>query len=86
MQTLRHELRALPSIVGQAPAFDWSSAPEQPRDQFLHWLRYALDAGVPEAHAATLSTIDDDGLPDARVLIVKDVTYDCGFKIATSDE
>ncbi|MEV8183779.1 pyridoxal 5'-phosphate synthase [Specibacter sp. NPDC078692] len=86
MQTLRDELRTVPSIVGTAPDFDWASTPEGPRDFFLGWLRDALDAGVAEAHAATLSTVDSDGFPDARLLIIKDVTDDCGFKIATSDE
>ena len=86
MQTLRDELRAVPSIVGQAPEFDWASAPDAPYELFLSWLRYALEIGVPEAHAATLSTVDADGLPNARMLIVKDITDDCGFTFATSDE
>ncbi|WP_125611932.1 pyridoxine/pyridoxamine 5'-phosphate oxidase [Specibacter cremeus] len=86
MQTLRDELRMVPSIVGQAPDFDWASVPATPGELFLRWLRFALDADVPEVHAATLSTVDEDGVPDARMLIVKDVTDDCGFKIATSDE
>ncbi|MDO5754506.1 pyridoxal 5'-phosphate synthase [Arthrobacter sp.] len=86
MQTLRDELRAIPSIVGKAPGFDLASAPQTPQELFLVWLRQAVGAGVPEPHAATLSTVDRDGLPDARVLIIKDVTDDCGFKISTSDE
>lgn len=86
MQTLRDELRAVPSIVGRAPDFDWASAPDEPHELFVRWLQHAIETGVPEAHAATLSTVDEEGLPDARVLIVKDVTEDCGFKIATSDE
>jgi len=85
-RSLRDELRAVPSIVGRAPDFDLTSAPDEPRGLFLEWLRHAIIAGVPEAHAATLSTVDEGGLPDARVLIVKDVTEDCGFKIATGDE
>ncbi|GAA4657259.1 pyridoxine/pyridoxamine 5'-phosphate oxidase [Arthrobacter cryoconiti] len=86
MQTLRSQLRAIPSITGQSPAFDSASAPEEPHELFLGWFRYALDAGVSEGHAATLSTVDEYGMPDARVLIVKDVTDDCDFKIATSDD
>ena len=86
MQTPRDELRAVPSIVGQMPDFDWSSTPDVPRELFLRWLRDAINAGVPEPRAATLSTVDADGLPDARVLTVKDVSGDCGFKVATDDE
>ncbi len=86
MKSLRDMLRSLPSIVGKAPDTDWTSVPDSPRPLFVQWLRDALDAGVPEAHAATFSTVDQDGMPDARVLVLKDVTDDCAFKIATSDE
>lgn len=86
MKTLRDELRSAPSIVGQAPKFDPAAAPNDPHELFTSWFRHALNAGVPEGHAATLATVDQDGVPDARVLIVKDVTEDCVFKIATSDE
>lgn len=85
-QSLRDELRSLPSIVGRAPDFDVQSAPANPRGLFLDWLRHAIDAQVQEPHAATLSTVDAGGMPDARVLIVKDVTAECGFRIATGDE
>ncbi|GAB3398161.1 pyridoxal 5'-phosphate synthase [Humibacter soli] len=50
----------------------------------IEWLFAAIEAGVPEPHAATLSTVDEDGKPDARVLIVKDITDDGAFEIATS--
>ena len=40
---------------------------------FEQWLRGAAAAGVAEPHVATLSTVDADGLPDARALILKDV-------------
>lgn len=83
---LREELRSLPSIVGRAPDFDVPSTPEHPRELFLEWMRHAIDAQVSEPHAATLSTIGEDGVPDARVLIVKDVSGDSGFRIATGDE
>ena len=68
VKSLRDMLRLLPAIVGHAPDTDWTSVPEAPRPLFVQWLRDALDAGVPEAHAATFSTVDQDGMPDARVL------------------
>lgn len=86
MQTFRDEHRAVPSIVRQAPDVNWTSAPDAPQELFLRWRQDAIDAGVPDAYAATLSTVDADGLPDARVLTVKDVSGDCGFKIATGGE
>lgn len=53
-------LRAQPTLTGTAPLF-------------REWLRAAAAAGVPEPHAATLATVDADGIPDARTLILKDV-------------
>lgn len=86
MQTLRDGLGALPPKAGQTPDLAWASAPDAPHGLFLCWLQDALDAGVPEARAATLSTVDADGLPDARVLTVRDVSVGGGFKIATGDD
>ncbi|MHA7178126.1 pyridoxine/pyridoxamine 5'-phosphate oxidase [Arthrobacter sp. Sr24] len=86
MQTRREETQAVPSIIGQETDFAWSSAPEVPHELFLHWRRDAINAGLTDAYAATLSTVDADGMPDARVITVKDVSGDCGFKIATGDD
>jgi len=66
-------LRSLGSLQGEAPAFDTADAPDDPAALFLHWLRGAVDAGVPEAHAGTLATVAADGIPDARTLVLKDV-------------
>ena len=41
---------------------------------FDEWLRAAVHAGVPEPHAAALATLDADGVPDARTLIIKEVS------------
>ncbi|MBT2516336.1 pyridoxal 5'-phosphate synthase [Streptomyces sp. ISL-90] len=73
-RTLREELRALPALVGEPPPFDPAEVPAGPHELFLRWFREAVDAEVPEPHAMTLSTADDAGLPDARVLLLKDLT------------
>ncbi|MFD4960443.1 pyridoxal 5'-phosphate synthase [Microbacterium sp. NPDC058389] len=86
MSTLRDRLRAEASIVGEAPPFDPSAAPDDPQQLFREWLGVALDAGIAEPHAVTLSTVDEDGRPDARVLVLKDVTDDGAFEIATGSE
>ncbi|MFC8302591.1 pyridoxal 5'-phosphate synthase [Specibacter sp. NPDC057265] len=75
---------AAPPNVGHA--FDLSSAPDAPYELYLRWLQEALDAGVPDARAATLSTVDPDGMPDARVLTVRGLDGDGGFKITTTDD
>lgn len=86
MKTLRDRLRETPSIVGRPPHFDPSTAPDEPRTLFVDWLTAALAGEVAEPHALTLSTVDREGRPDARVLVLKDVTADGAFEIATGDE
>ncbi|MEU6734879.1 pyridoxal 5'-phosphate synthase [Streptomyces physcomitrii] len=70
---VRDWLRGLPVFAGPPADFDPSRAPADPVELFLGWLREAVAAGVPEAHAMTLSTVGGDGGPDARVLILKNV-------------
>ena len=53
--------------------FDTVTLPSEPAELFGRWLGEAVDHGVPEPHAMTLSTCDADGHPDARVLILKDL-------------
>lgn len=76
-------LRELPSLAGPLPDFDPTKALDTPQEQFLVWLRAAIAAGVREPHAMTLGTVDADGSPDARVLILKDLD-ERGWHFATS--
>ncbi|OEO28068.1 pyridoxamine 5'-phosphate oxidase [Devosia insulae DS-56] len=71
--TTRDRLRRLPSLAGPLWPFRTEDAPADPQSLFLDWLGFAIDAGLLEPHAMTLSTVDADGDPDARVLILKDV-------------
>jgi len=66
-------LRGMGSLLGTAPTLDIARLPDEPAALFLDWLREAEQAGVPEPHAATLATVGEDGIPDARTLIIKDV-------------
>ncbi|WOO78927.1 Pyridoxine/pyridoxamine 5'-phosphate oxidase [Vanrija pseudolonga] len=84
--SLRDQLRAIPSITGTAPPFDLATAPDTPQALFLEWLQVAIASHVPEPLAATLSTVTPEGYPDARILILKDVTADGAFEIATGTE
>jgi pyridoxamine 5'-phosphate oxidase len=81
--TVRDLLRGLPVFDRPLPAFDTESAPEEPSALFLSWLHEAIEAGVSEPHAMTLATVDAEGRPDARVLILKDVDAD-GWQFATA--
>jgi pyridoxamine 5'-phosphate oxidase len=66
-------LRALPVFAHDMPTFEAGDAPDSPADLFADWITHAIEAGVDEPHAMTLSTVDEAGLPDARVLILKGV-------------
>ena len=81
--TVRDLLRGLPVFDRPLPAFDTESAPEEPSALFLSWLHEAIAVGVSEPHAMTLATVDAEGRPDARVLILKDVDAD-GWQFATA--
>ena len=74
-------LRSLRTLSGDAPAFDPARAPADPVVLFRDWLADAVARGVAEPHAMTLATVDPDGLPDARTLILKDVG-DAGWAFA----
>lgn len=83
MHPLRDSLRPLASLAATPPPFDPTVAPENPLELFVAWFGQAVEAGQLEPHAMTLSTVDADGVPDARVLILKDLTDD-GWWFASS--
>lgn len=82
---VRDFLRSLPVFAGAIRDFRTDSLPDDPAELFSRWLREAVEDGVPEPHAMTLSTSDTAGAPDARVLILKDLN-DEGWWFATSAE
>lgn len=81
--TARQLVRELPSLAAPLPDFDPATAAPTPQAQFLAWLGEAIAAGIREPHAMTLSSVGEDGRPDARVLILKDLD-DRGWHFATS--
>lgn len=66
-------LRGLPSLKGPFKTNDFAHFPDTPQQAFSLWLNDAIAQGIKEPHAMTLSTVDADGFPDARVLILKNV-------------
>ncbi len=78
------KLRGWPSFPEELPEFDPGSTPGTPRELFLEWL-YEAGEHVLAPHAVTLSTVDADGVPDARVVILKAVDGDT-WAVATSSE
>jgi len=56
-----------------------------PMAQFQRWFDAALGAGVPEPNAMHLSTVNADGRPDGRIVLIKAVS-DAGFVFYTNYE
>lgn len=79
---MRDLLRDLPVFDRPLPAFDPGDAPPDPLDLLEGWLREAIAAGVSEPHAMTLATAVPYGLPDVRVVILKDLDAE-GLYFAT---
>lgn len=52
---------------------DGTLDPEDPLRHVREWLHAAIDAGVDEAISACLATVDVDGVPDARMVLVRGV-------------
>ncbi len=71
--TMKTRLRSLPSLQGPFNEIEMDKLPDTPQEAFQQWLDEAIAAGIKEPHAMTLSTVDPDGFPDARVLILKNV-------------
>lgn len=80
----RHLLRGLPVFAAPLPTLDPDEAGDDPRGLFIRWIEEAIAAGVREPHAMSLATVDGNGRPNARVLIVKDVTPDEAWRFAGS--
>jgi pyridoxamine 5'-phosphate oxidase len=75
-------LRGWASFPDELPVFDPVEVPATPAELFLAWLNDAGEHGLAP-HATVLSTVDADGEPDARVVILKDVG-EPGFFVASS--
>jgi pyridoxamine 5'-phosphate oxidase len=82
---MRDLLRSLPVFAESGGDFDTVTLPDEPTELFGRWLREAVEAGVPEPHAMTLSTCDGEGNPDARILILKNLDEQ-GWWFATNAE
>ena len=69
----REMLRKLQSLDGPFPLFHPEKSADDPITEFAAWLAAAIDSEIREPHAMTLSTVDEQGFPDARVLILKNL-------------
>lgn len=60
-------------------------AAKTPFKQFAKWWDDALDAGIDEVNAMTLATASGDGMPAARIVLLKDFS-EKGFTFFTNYE
>lgn len=67
----RERLRALGVFQSVRATFDARDVPEQPVALLARWLDEAIDACVREPHAMSVATVDEDGRPASRMLILK---------------
>jgi pyridoxamine 5'-phosphate oxidase len=70
-EEIREQLRGLRVFDSERATFDPESVPDHPAELFRQWLVEAIDAGVHAPHAMTLGTVDEDGRPTTRVLLLK---------------
>ncbi|KAJ5320562.1 hypothetical protein PENANT_c033G02221 [Penicillium antarcticum] len=71
--SFRTELRNTKVLEGPFPSLNFDKFPPTPQDAFKNWFHEAVTANVREPHAMTVSTVNEEGCPDARVLILKNV-------------
>ncbi|MDT0121690.1 pyridoxal 5'-phosphate synthase [Paenibacillus sp. RRE4] len=81
-EELLHQLK---SLSGPFPPWNLEHLPDQPGKLFLEWLKLAIENNVKEPHAMTLSTVDQQGYPDARVLILKNIIEDTFYFASSSN-
>ncbi len=60
-----------------------SNVSSDPLEQFDLWFHEAITAGVSEPNAFTLATVDENGKPSARILLLKGVEHG-GFVFYTN--
>lgn len=82
--SLAHKLAEISTLTGAMAPQDFEDTPAQPSELFSLWIQDAIDAGEREPHVFTLSSVDQNGAADARVLVLKDVTDDGWFFAANA--
>lgn len=64
-------------------SLDKSDVAKEPIQQFKIWMEAALKSKIEEPTAMTLATASVDGLPDARIVLLKGITTE-GFRFYTN--
>ena len=56
----------------EAEGLSETSMPDEPIEQFRSWFEAAVAAGIEESNAFVLATVDEDGSPSARAVLMKE--------------
>ncbi|WP_328481287.1 pyridoxal 5'-phosphate synthase [Streptomyces sp. NBC_00377] len=70
LHELLRSLRVWDPAVTGLPPFAPGAAPAEPLSLFTEWFAEVVAAGEREPHTMTLSTSDEEGLPDARIVML----------------
>ncbi|WP_340378101.1 pyridoxal 5'-phosphate synthase [Streptomyces sp. SS7] len=70
LHELLRSLRVWDPEVTRLPPFDPEQVPGTPVDLFAAWFAEAVAAGEREPHTMTLATADEEGRPDARIVML----------------
>lgn len=80
--SLHHDIAAIRTEYRHLTLSE-SEVDADPVKQFDRWWQQAINASVVEVNAMTLATASKDGVPDARIVLLKDIT-DEGFIFFTN--
>ncbi|MEV4942089.1 pyridoxine/pyridoxamine 5'-phosphate oxidase [Streptomyces zaomyceticus] len=72
MTDFHHALRSLKVWDTELPGFDPAAAPPEPLALFHDWFTAAVAAGQTEPHTLSLATVDEEGRPDVRTVVLHD--------------
>lgn len=67
----RHDLIRSRRVQYETAGLDVADTADDPIEQWHRWHDDAVDAGVAEPNAMTVSTVDLDGVPDARIVLAR---------------
>ncbi|MFD9337766.1 pyridoxal 5'-phosphate synthase [Streptomyces sp. NPDC060028] len=72
MDDFHRTLHSLRVWDAELPGFDTAVAPIEPLALFREWFTHAAEAGQLEPHTMSLATVDGQGRPDVRTLMLHD--------------
>lgn len=79
---MQHKIAAIRKNYSQKKLSEQKAA-ANPIDQFTKWWKQAVKAGIEEVNAMTLATASADGMPAARIVLLKDFNEE-GFSFFTN--